>query len=163
VPAAGETVVDVEEDAFIPETYLTNNVERLNLYRRISEAGAEEELEALEEEMRDRFGPVPAEVHHLLLAARIKLRAEPLRLAKVIFKNERLFLDLPGQDQDPYFYEHFFHPLLEKLNLLGRRYVIREKKNSKLQAIIQEVPDLADGLAILGELQPSPSAQAQPS
>lgn len=149
VPAPDETTVEVDADAYIPDGYVTNNVERLNLYRRISEAKDEATMQALREEMHDRFGPVPSEVEHLLQAVELKLILQPLRLPKVLYKNQRLFLEPPTPDADPYFYQHHYHPLLQKLDALPHRYALRETKSGKkLRAIVQDVPDLAAALRI---------------
>ena len=150
-PPAADTSVDVEEDALLPADYCANGNERLNLYRRISDAADEETVEALGEELADRFGPRPEAVDHLLTAAELRLLSTPLRLTKVLFKNERLFLYLPGEEADPYFYEHLFHPLLERLSHLDRRYVLKEGKT--LRAIVQDVPTLADAKAVLNKLR----------
>ncbi len=149
-PLPGETNVDVEEDAYLPGDYVGNGTERLNLYRRISEAADEEALRALRDELADRFGPPPPEAEHLLAAAALRLLAERLRLPKVLFKNERLFLYLPGEEADPYFYEALFHPLLERLAGLDRRYVLKEGK--VLRAIIQHVPTLEEARAVMERL-----------
>ncbi len=151
-PAPVETQVDVEEDAFIPETYLSNHVERLNIYRRLSEADAEATLAELLAELEDRFGPAPAEVTNLVTAMRIKLQAQTLRLAKVTFKNQRLFLTMPSQEEDAFFYEHHFHPLLERLSGLDRRFVLRDTKSKRVRAIVQDVPDLEAALRVMAHL-----------
>ena len=148
-PPASDVLIDVEEDAYIPDSYLDNNVERLNLYRRLSETSNAEEIEEIQSELIDRFGAIPGEVENLLLATRIRNLALPLRLSKVVFKNQRLFLVLPSQETDPFFYEHLFHPLLEKLNELNQRYVLKENKKGTLRAIIQEVPDLVTGHGLM--------------
>ena len=151
-PRPDETTVDVAEDAFIPEFYLSNHLERLSLYRRISEAATGAALGEVRTEMNDRFGPVPDEVDNLLRAAEIKLLGQALRLPKVQFKNRRLFLEMPTQDADPHFYQHVFYPLLEKLNDLDRRYVLKESKNKKLRAIVQDAPDLDAARSVLEQL-----------
>ena len=153
-PQPDETTVDIAADAFIPEFYLSNHLERLSLYRRLSEAATDEALGEVRTEMTDRFGPVPAEVDNLLRAAEIKLLAQSLRLPKVLFKNKRLFLEMPTQDADPHFYQQVFYPLLEKLNDLDRRFVLRETKSKKLRAIIQDVLDLAAARSVLKKLMP---------
>ena len=142
------------------DVHLANNVERLNLYRRIAEADAEMALEEIRTELVDRFGPLPPELDHLLAAAEMRLLAQALRLPKVTFKNQRLFLEMPSQDDDPFFYEHRFHPLLECLNGLDRRYVLRDKKGGKLRAIVQEVPNLDAAKAVLEALTPEEVALA---
>ncbi len=153
VPNAGETAVDVEEDAYIPGEYVSNNLERLNIYRRISEAENSEVLETIRGELSDRFGNLPPEVENLMTAAEIKLLANALRLPKVLFKNERLFLYTPDQENDAYFYENVFYVLLEQLSTLGRRYVLKDNRGKKLRAIVQDVPDLSAAKEVLTALQ----------
>lgn len=142
IPKAAETSIEVEEDAYIPESYLSNRIERLNLYRQISESTSRGNLEDARQEMQDRFGPIPQEVDNLLLSVELKTLAHQLRLTRVIFKNERLFLVFPVTEKDPHFYEHVFQELLRLLGDLDRRYVLKENDSGKLRAIIQEVPDL---------------------
>ena len=154
VPPGPETSVDVEEDAFIPDTYLSNNVERLNLYRRISDAPDLETLADLRDEMDDRFGDPPTPVDHLITAAELRIQGQQLRLPKVLYKNQRLFLYLPSETADPYFYEHVFQPLLEALNTLDRRYVLKDQADKNLlRAIVQDVPTLADALDVMSTLE----------
>jgi transcription-repair coupling factor (superfamily II helicase) len=149
-----ETTIDVEEDAYIPATYVSNNTERMNLYRRLADVSDEEGLDRFRQELGDRFGPLPAEVDALLTAAAIRPLAEALRLPKVTFKNRRLFLSLPEPSEDPAFQESIFHPLLERLGGLEQRYVLKETKSKRLQAIVQDIPDLSTALRVMRQLQP---------
>jgi len=160
IPRPEETTVDVDEDAFIPSHYVSNNVERLNIYRRISEAETEEDLEEIRAELADRFGEIPGETENLFIAARLKAEAQGLRLPKITFKNHRLFLEMPSLEEDPYFYEHIFHPLLAHLNDLDRRYVIKEGPGKRVRAIVQDVPDLQVARDVIGKLTPAAAAPA---
>ena len=153
VPPGPETSVDVEEDAYIPESYLRDNTERLNLYRRISDAPDETTLVDLLDEMEDRFGDAPEPVQNLLTGARLRLLGERLRMPKVVYKNERLFLYLPSEDADPYFYDEVFHPLLEKLTLLDREYVMKDDvEGGLMRAIVQDVDTLDEALRVTESL-----------
>ncbi|HET6568444.1 MAG TPA: transcription-repair coupling factor [Rhodothermales bacterium] len=155
IPRAEETTVDVDEDAYIPNEYVSNNVERLNVYRRISEADTDEALAEIRTEMADRFGPVPGEAENLFTAALIKTEAQALRLPKITLKNQRLFLEMPSPDEDPYFYEHVFHPVLAHLTELDHRYVIKEGPGKRVRAIVQNVTDLPAAREIIGALVPA--------
>ena len=158
-PKAGETTLDIEEDAFLPPAYVANNVERLNLYRRIAEAEGTDDLNALRAELADRFGPLPDEVDHLLVGAELRLLGGRLRLARVQYKNERLWLDTPEPDADPYFYDHVFQPFLARLEASGRRYALKDV-GKKLRVIVQAVPALTaarDTLARLVEADVVPA------
>ncbi|MDR3607478.1 MAG: transcription-repair coupling factor [Oligoflexia bacterium] len=59
--------------AYLGEDYVPDIHQRLSLYRRFSAAKEEAEIDRLEEELLDRFGPLPAEAHHLLWMIRVKL------------------------------------------------------------------------------------------
>ena len=150
VPPAGDTTVDVDADALIPDRYVASRHERLSFYRRLSEATRTEDLDALRAELVDRFGPLPAAADHLLLAAELKLFGQALRLPRVRYKNERLFLEFP-KNEDQYFYEHLFHPLLARLDALDHRFVLKDDRR-KLRAIIQAVPDLPTARRLLERL-----------
>ncbi len=151
-PKATETLVDIDADALIPEAYLSNRIERLNMYRRISECPSTKELTQVADELADRFGPLPTEVTQLIAGVQIKLLGQQLRLPKITFKNERLFLRLSSTEEDPWFYENRFHALLAALGELDLRYVLKESRTGNLRAIIQEVTTLEHALSILEEL-----------
>jgi transcription-repair coupling factor (superfamily II helicase) len=59
--------------AHLPETYITNSSQRLNTYKRLASASDETSLADMEEELRDRFGPLPEETSHLLVLLDLKL------------------------------------------------------------------------------------------
>ena len=160
-PPPSDTVIDVEEDAYIPDSYLSNNVERLNVYRRLSEANDHATIEEMRTEIEDRFGTLPREVHNLLMATSLRNMALTLRLHKIAFKNKRLFLEMPLQKADPYFYEVLFQPFIKDLNDLSRRYVLKENKKGRLRAIIQQVENLEACIEIMQHIQPQESAPLQ--
>jgi transcription-repair coupling factor (superfamily II helicase) len=73
VAPPGDVGVRVDLDAFIPASYIPDERQRLGAYRRLSEAGDDEQLAAFDEELRDRFGPVPSEVSNLIGVRRLSL------------------------------------------------------------------------------------------
>ncbi len=72
-PAAPATQVNVEGEAYLPDEYIAGSDQKMNLYRRISRLGHTSELNALEDELRDRFGPIPAAANRLLASVRLRL------------------------------------------------------------------------------------------
>jgi transcription-repair coupling factor (superfamily II helicase) len=154
-PPVGDTSVEIDDDALIPDDYLENSVERLNVYRRISEASDAEKLATLRDELDDRFGEPPPEIHNLLSTMALKNIGQSMRLPRVAFKNSRLFLSLPSNETDAYFYDHVFHPLLAAVAGLDRRYVIKESSGGKTRIIVQQVEALSDALEIMRRLESS--------
>lgn len=62
--------------AFIPDTYVDDKLLKMSAYRKLTRAGCNAELEAVREELLDRFGPIPKESENLLLLVKLKLLAE---------------------------------------------------------------------------------------
>ncbi len=69
--------------ALIPEDYLPDVHTRLTLYKRISSLKNENELNALQVEMIDRFGLLPNQVKNLFRQTRLRFNAEQLGIDKV--------------------------------------------------------------------------------
>jgi transcription-repair coupling factor (superfamily II helicase) len=85
--------INLKVDIQIPEDYLPQMNLRLNLYKRISSAESLDEIEAIEDEIKDRFGPQPKSVLNLCHYGRIKFLAQKLKIkavdrmdGRVIFK-----------------------------------------------------------------------------
>lgn len=69
--------------AFLPETYVQDPEERLRLYRRLSHCRSEEMVDAMAEEMEDRFGKIPEETIHLLEVIKVKILLTRLSIRKL--------------------------------------------------------------------------------
>ena len=162
IPPGPDTVVDLDADALLPTAYVSNNVERLNLYRRLAELDATD-LDALDQfgqELEDRFGPLPEEVQSLLASVRLKGKVLPLRFVRVLHKNERLWLDFPKNDADPYFFEHVMPGVLERLASLKQRYVLKETNSGRLRVIVQNVRTLDAAMNVIDVIAPEAEAVA---
>jgi len=93
--------VDLPLATGIPAGYIQDRPVRLSLYRRMAELETSEELNALQEEFEDRFGPVPETVHNLFVQLRIKLLAENAGLEVITVQNQRITLQYPEDHAMP--------------------------------------------------------------
>ena len=66
------TSVDLNIDAYIPESYIKNEYQKLDIYKRIAAIENEEEMDDMTEELIDRFGDIPKKVQQLLHIAALK-------------------------------------------------------------------------------------------
>ena len=81
-----QTTVDVDMDAYIPDTYVSNEFTKLDLYKRIAEIEHEEEAEDLTEEMLDRFGELPESVKNLLRISLLRVKAHKVYVEELSAK-----------------------------------------------------------------------------
>ena len=84
--------VDVDIDAFIPSTYIKNEFQKLDIYKRIAEIENEEEFLDIQEELLDRFGDLPASVNNLLNIAFLKSICKEAKVINLVYRNEELKL-----------------------------------------------------------------------
>ncbi|MDL4815696.1 transcription-repair coupling factor [Actinomadura opuntiae] len=82
-PEAVETKVELPVDAHLPHEYVPGERLRLDAYRRIAAITSEDEIGAVHEELKDRFGPLPVPVLNLLEVARFRAKARRAGLSDV--------------------------------------------------------------------------------
>ncbi|MGH7263007.1 MAG: transcription-repair coupling factor, partial [Candidatus Rokuibacteriota bacterium] len=78
-----EPVVTVEVEARLPETYVPEVGQRLTLYKRLAGITRVEEVAEARAELRDRFGPLPPPVMHLLEVVELRAMARQLGIERV--------------------------------------------------------------------------------
>ncbi len=66
------TTIDLNIDAYIPDSYIKNEYQKLDIYKRIAAISNEEEMDDMTEELIDRFGDIPKKVQQLLHIAALK-------------------------------------------------------------------------------------------
>lgn len=82
------TSVDLNIDAYIPESYIRNEYQKLDIYKRIAAIETEEEMDDMTEELIDRFGDIPKKVQQLLHIAALKALAHEAYVTAVEQKGE---------------------------------------------------------------------------
>jgi transcription-repair coupling factor (superfamily II helicase) len=88
-PLGVTTEISLHVPALLPEKYCNDVHERLVLYKRLASAETLDELEGIQEELVDRFGPTPDQAQALLASHRLRLLAKPLGVAKIDAGPER--------------------------------------------------------------------------
>lgn len=84
------TTVDMDVDAFIPGEYIVNEVQKLDIYKRIAGIENGKERDDMKDELLDRFGTIPESVDNLLRIALIRVAAHKLYMTEIKGKNERI-------------------------------------------------------------------------
>ena len=84
------TSIDLNIDAYIPESYIRNEYQKLDIYKRIAAIENEEELDDMTEELIDRFGDIPKKVQQLLHIAALKALAHSAYVTAVEQKGDSI-------------------------------------------------------------------------
>ena len=76
--------LDIKVSAFFPETWITDEHQRMNEYKRLSLIDNEKDLDSIVAEWSDRFGRLPIEAQSLIEVSKIKLFANTKNIANII-------------------------------------------------------------------------------
>ncbi|BDF33479.1 transcription-repair-coupling factor [Lachnospiraceae bacterium] len=147
------TTMDLNVDAYIPDSYIPNEYQKLDIYKRIAAVETEDEMEDMVEELIDRFGDIPKKVETLLNIARLKALAHSVYVTAVEQKGETYTFVMyekakvrPERIQD--LLDAFKGALLFKTDTPP--YFIYEKKNrnkkEKNEDILQVVKNVLIGI-----------------
>ena len=97
-PAPSELAsVDLQIPASIPDQYIADLPTRLSIYRRLAGLGALTNADAMEDELRDRFGPLPWQVQNLMYVARLKLGAGKAGVDAITREGDTIVLRLQNE------------------------------------------------------------------
>ncbi|MGA7668782.1 MAG: transcription-repair coupling factor [Nitrolancea sp.] len=84
--------IDLPIEAIIPETYAGNEEVRVDLYKKFAAVRSYGELRDLQEELIDRFGPMPEQVVRLTELARLRVRAGELGITSIIEREGEVYV-----------------------------------------------------------------------
>ena len=82
-----ETQIDADLDAFIPATYIRNEIQKLDMYKRIASIETAEDVEEMQDELTDRYGDMPECVDLLIRVAYLKALAHKAYVEKLTMRD----------------------------------------------------------------------------
>ncbi len=128
-----DCTIDTDLEILIPDDYVESITERLSLYQRLDNSETEEDLNAMREELHDRFGPIPRQVEDLFITVRCRKLAVDLGFEKMSLKLDVLRCYFINRPDSPYFESRLFKDVLEflqtgtnkaKLKQAGRNFLL---------------------------------------
>ncbi|MGY6742889.1 MAG: transcription-repair coupling factor [Cecembia sp.] len=123
-----DCVIETDFELLIPETYVSNISERLNLYSKLDNIKKEEELQQYATSIEDRFGPVPDVVNDLFETVRLRWLAEQLGFEKLALKNELMKCYFVPSSKESYYKSDTFGKILRYIQTQPKYCKIKEVK-----------------------------------
>ncbi len=138
-----DCTIDTDLEILIPDDYVENITERLSLYSRLDNCDTDEELQAMQEELTDRFGPLPPQVQELFLTVKCRKLAVDLGFERMMLKNDSLKCYFINRPDSPYFESKTFNNILQYLQTGTNK--ARLKQVGKLFMLVAEpIRDMQD-------------------
>jgi transcription-repair coupling factor (superfamily II helicase) len=121
--------------AFLPDDYVPDSREKMNLYKSLADARGLDKIEEIAAEMTDRFGKHPEPVRHLLGLRRVRILGAGLHCEKITVRAEMVRLDL-GRDLSKAEVQRFLQGVPFQVEfLLGGQTRIRRRSPGPGEAI----------------------------
>ena len=143
--------IDIEVEAALPDAYVSQQAERLKLYRELDSTKDEEALQAFESRLADRFGPLPRAAKELLSVVRLRWEAIRLGMERVKVKNGLMIVHFVGEENSPFYKSEAFMTLLQRVTQRPDRFVLKQH-NNRLAMTVRNVKDVEDAYKTLQQL-----------
>ena len=106
-----ETTVDLKVDAYIPSSYIDDEMQKIEVYKKIAAIESIDEYMDIKEELEDRYSDIPDPVYNLMDIAYIKSRAKLLSIEEIKESGNDVIFRFQAGDSN---YEKIFKVIIEK-------------------------------------------------
>ncbi len=108
--------VDVDSEILIPDYYVKDIQERLNLYSHLVKIKDEEGIEKFKRELKDRFGNLPAQIDNLFEGLRVKWICKRLGFERFSLKSNKMRLFFISNPQSSFYDSDIFQSIVLSIN-----------------------------------------------
>ncbi len=129
IKSTKEVNIDTDLELMLPDDYVSSTEERLSLYQKLAEIQNAKELQAFENELKDRFGELPNEAINLLKSVELKWLAAEIGFDKLVVKNKVFLGYFPANPQDKFYQSEKFKKIISYLTQNPAEATLKEKNN----------------------------------
>ncbi|MFM9837105.1 MAG: transcription-repair coupling factor [Cyclobacteriaceae bacterium] len=145
-----DCVIETDLEILIPDTYINNTSERLQLYSSLDNIKNEEALQKFTDSIKDRFGALPPSVEQLINSVRLRWIGEQLGFEKISLKNDKMRAYFVS-GKDNYFKSEVFGKILAFVQSHSKKCRMKET-TGKLILTIEDITAVESAIEILQPL-----------
>ena len=140
---ASECVFETDYEVRIPDNYVNDVAERLSLYQELDNIENLAGLNAFEERMIDRFGPIPNQVKELFFSFELRWMAKKIGLERLVIKSEKMVCSFISDTNSPFYESALFTEILKEITNQGKGYRLLQKQD-RLRLIVEPIADIRE-------------------
>jgi len=106
-----ETTLDIKVDAFISESYIDDEIQKIEVYKKIAAIEGLDDYNDIKEELEDRYSKIPEPVYNLMDIAYIKSRAKSIFIEEVKETPKEIIFKFAQNESE---YKKIFKTLMDK-------------------------------------------------
>ena len=143
--------IDTDLEILLPDDYVNQIAERLQLYRELDDIENEGELKIFEKGLIDRFGEIPQPTLDLFDTIRLRWMAKEIGFEKLIIKNTKMIGYFVSNAQSEYYNSPIFGNVIKLVQLNPTIGQLKER-NEKLTMIFSNVDSVGKALQTLSQI-----------
>jgi transcription-repair coupling factor (superfamily II helicase) len=145
-----DCVIETDLEILIPDGYVSNISERLQLYSRLDNIKDEGQLKEFTDEVKDRFGPLPKQSEELIDTVRLRWLGEKLGFEKLSLKNEKMRAFFVSTNEN-YFNSDIFGSIIAFVQKHPRQYKMRDS-GGKAMLVIENIKTVDAAIDVLHQM-----------
>ena len=130
--------VDTDIEMLIPDDYISNIQERLNLYTELDSLKDEEAITVYRNKLKDRFGKVPRQVDELFNGLRLRWLCSKMGFEKLSLKKKKLRCYFVRNPQSPFYQTDLFNRFMDFMGSEGESVELTLKQSNTSLILIKE-------------------------
>jgi transcription-repair coupling factor (superfamily II helicase) len=145
-----DCVIETDLEILIPDGYVSNISERLQLYSRLDNIKDEDQLKEFTDEVKDRFGPLPKQSEELIDTVRLRWLGEKLGFEKLSLKNEKMRAFFVSTNES-YFNSDNFGSIIAFVQKHPRQYKMKDS-GGKAMLVIENIKTVDAAIDVLHQM-----------
>ena len=133
-----DVTIETDVEMLIPDEYVTNTQERLNLYTELNEIADEAGIAAFSNRLEDRFGKLPKQVNALFEALRLQWICKKIGFERLILKGGKLRCYFTANPQSSFYETEHFKKIMALVQQKGRIMGVSLKQTTKDLILVQD-------------------------
>jgi len=133
-----EVEIDTDIEMLIPDDYINVISERLSIYTEMGKVDNDEQLLALRNKMKDKFGKIPFQVEELFNGIRLRWICKQLGVERLSLKARKLRCYFVNNPQSSFYETKLFNDLIKFISTKGPEYGLSLKQSRKNLILIKD-------------------------
>ena len=143
--------IETDLEILIPDNYISNITERINLYKELDNLETEEGLQDFEKKLIDRFGPLPNATKEMIETIRLRWIAKEIGVEKLVLKQKKLIAYFISRQESPYYQSPIFTRVLQYVQQHPSICKLKER-NEKLSLVFEKVNSIKQAMLLLSKI-----------
>ncbi|HEY4787880.1 MAG TPA: transcription-repair coupling factor [Bacteroidales bacterium] len=144
--------IDTDMELLFPDDYIRNVTERVRLYRELDNIETEENLKEFEQQLIDRFGPLPEPTLELLNVVRLRWMSKKLGFEKLALKSRKMLIWFVSNQMSPYYQSAVFEKIIRFVQKNPNLFQMKEAKD-KLTMSAEQIGNISDAIKLLKRIE----------